>query len=304
MAVTNSQLNAFEAAIARNISAGTILAGYDICFRVEDAVDIAFWQKLLSPKTRDKKVKFFPFVQSGIKRITGKSYIMKHQAQANANYILCVDSDLDRILGKEDFDAEHYILQTYAYSWENHHCWSQALQSTWMQWQKNVEFDFTAFLSGLSAVIYDAFVLMLTKKRLSHRGCTLDSLCNCIDKVQGNQKEALLNNGEGVLATIATNINLKMENVSPEATEDLCLTIQRLEELGINQANCYLYMQGHSVFNLVSRIGKALLDESFEYQVLMPSFHIDNEYQELDYIKRDIDQVLAQERVTFSNFAD
>lgn len=304
MAVTNSQLNAFEAAIARNISAGTILAGYDICFRVEDAVDIAFWQKLLSPKTRDKKVKFFPFVQSGIKRITGKSYIMKHQAQANANYILCVDSDLDRILGKEDFDAEHYILQTYAYSWENHHCWSQALQSTWMQWQKNVEFDFTAFLSGLSAVIYDAFVLMLTKKRLSHRGFTLDTLRNCIDKVQGNQKEALLNNGEGVLATIATNINLKMENVSPEATEDLCLTIQRLEELGINQANCYLYMQGHSVFNLVSRIGKALLDESFEYQVLMPSFHADNEYQELDYIKRDIDQVLAQERVTFSNFAD
>ena len=42
MAVTNSQLNAFEAATARNISAGTLLAGYDICFRVEDAVDIAF----------------------------------------------------------------------------------------------------------------------------------------------------------------------------------------------------------------------------------------------------------------------
>lgn len=304
MAVTNSQLNAFEAAIARNISAGTILAGYDICFRVEDAVDIAFWQKLLAPKTRDKKVKFFPFVQYGSKRITGKSYIMKHQTQANANYILCVDSDLDRILGKEDFDADHYILQTYAYSWENHHCWSQALQLTWGQWQKNVEFDFTTFLSGLSAVIYDAFVLMLTKKRLSHRGFTLDTLRNCIDKVQGNQKEALLHNGEGILAAIATNINLKMENVEPEATEDTNQTIQRMEELGINQANCYLYMQGHSVFNLVSRIGKALLDESFEYQVLMPSFHIDNEYQELDYIKRDIDQVLAQERVTFSNFAD
>lgn len=78
MAVTNSQLNAFEAAIARNISAGTILAGYDICFRVEDAIDIAFWQKLLAPGIKDKKVKFFPFVQSGSNRITGKSYIMKH----------------------------------------------------------------------------------------------------------------------------------------------------------------------------------------------------------------------------------
>lgn len=86
MAVTSSQRNAFETAIARNISAGTILAGYDICFRVEDAADITFWQKLLAPRIKDKKVKFFPFVQDGNKRITGKSYIMKHQSQANASY--------------------------------------------------------------------------------------------------------------------------------------------------------------------------------------------------------------------------
>lgn len=293
MAVTNSQLNAFEAAIARNISAGTILAGYDICFRVEDAVDIAFWQKLLASKVRDKKVKFFPFVQSGSKRITGKSYIMKHQSQANASYILCVDSDLDRILGKKEFDAEHYILQTYTYSWENHHCWSKALQSTWMPWQKNVEFDFTVFLSALSSVIYDAFVLMLTKKRLSHKGFTLDALCNCLDKVQGNQKEALLNKGEGVLANITDNINRKIANVAPETKDDLQATIQRLEQLGINKSNCYLYMQGHSVFNLVCRIGKALFDESFEFQVLMPSFSIDNEYKELDSIKDDIAKMLT-----------
>ena len=158
----------------------------------------------------------------------------------------------------------------------------------------NVEFDFATFLSGLSAVVYDAFVLMLTKKRLSHKGFTLDTLCNCLDKVQGNQKEALLHNGEGVLAAITTNINLKMENVEPETTEDISRTIQRMEELGFNQANCYLYMQGHSVFNLVNRIGRALLDESFEYQVLIPSFSIDDDYQELNCIKRDIAQVFVQ----------
>lgn len=292
MAVTTRQLNAFEAAIARNLSAGTILAGYDICFRVEDAVDIAFWQKLLAPKTKDKKVKFFPFVQSGNKRITGKSYILKHKSQANANYILCVDSDLDRILGREGFDAEHYILQTYTYSWENHHCWCPALQTAWSPWQKNIKFDFEIFLSGLSAVIYDAFVLVLTKKRLSHKGFTLDALCNCLNKVQGNQREALSGNGEGILADIAAAINIKMYRAEPETTEDIRLTIQRMEELGINKANCYLYMQGHSVFNLVNRIGKTLLDESFEYQVLMPSFHIDNEYQEIESIHRDIEEIL------------
>lgn len=288
MAVTNNQLNAFEAAIARNIAAGTILAGYDICFRVEDVADIAFWQKVLTPNTKNKKVKFFPFVRNGLNRITGKSYIMKHQSQANANYILCVDSDLDFILGKADFDSDHYILQTYTYSWENHHCWSKALQLTWVQWQKNVEFDFTAFLQALSTVIFDAFVLMITKKRLSHRGFTQDALCNCLDKVQGNQKDALLNNGAGILTNISDNIISKLANVEPETNDELQATINRLEQLGVNQYNCYLYMQGHSVFNLVNRIDKALLDESFEYQVLIPSFSVNNEYQELEKIKDDV----------------
>lgn len=292
MAVTNSQLNAFEAAIARNISAGTILARYDICFRVEDAIDIVFWQKLLAPKTKDKKVKFFPFVQSGNKRITGKSYIMKHQSQANANYILCVDSDLDGILGKENFDAEHYILQTYTYSWENHYCWQESLQSTWLPWQKYQQFDFSSFLPALSSVIYDAFVVMLTKKRLLHKGFTLDALCNAIDKVQGNQKQSLLNNGEGILSTIRYNIRLKLGNALPEATEELQYTVQRLDELGISHSNCYLYMQGHTIFNLINRIGKALMDESFEYQVLMPSFSVNAEYSELSKIRADINSII------------
>lgn len=294
MAVTNKQLDKFEAAIARNISAGTFLTGYDICFRVEDAVDIAFWQKLLSPRIRGMKVKFFPFVKSGSKRITGKSYIMKHQSQANARYILCVDSDLDWILGKENFNAEHYILQTYTYSWENHHCWHESLQSAWLPWQKNLSFDFSVFLTSLSSVIYDAFVVLLTKKKLSHKDFTLDALCNAIDKVQGNQKESLLNNGEGILSAIAENISHKLSGTLSETTEDIQGTIQRFDEIGINRSNCYLYMQGHSIFNLVSRIGKALLDESFEYQVLNPSFLVDSEYQELNSIKRDISQVIVQ----------
>lgn len=293
MAVTNSQLNAFEAAVARNISAGTILAGYDICFRVEDTADIVFWQKLLSPFIRDKKVKFFPFVQNGNKRISGKSYIMKHQSQANASYILCVDSDLDRILDKENFDAEHHILQTYTYSWENHYCWHESLQSSWLSWQKNMQFDFTDFLPKLSSVIFDAFVLMLTKKRLVHKGFTLDALCNAIDRVQGNQKESLYNNGEGILSTIGDNINEKLTSSILEADEDVQDTIQRLNELGITSSNVYLFMQGHSVFNLVNRIGKAMMDESFEHQVLIPSFSVDASYPELEMIKADIRKAIA-----------
>lgn len=51
-------------------------------------------------------------------------------------------------------------------------------------------------------------------------------------------------------------------------------------------------MQGHSIFNLVKRIGKALLNESFEYQVLMQSFSLDCDYLEINNIKADIRKVL------------
>lgn len=288
MAVTKSQLNAFEAAIARNLTAGTILAGYDICFRVEDAADIKFWQQLLASSIRSKKVKFFPFVQSGDKRITGKSYIMKHQNQANERYILCVDSDFDYILQKNNFDVNHYILQTYTYSWENHHCWHESLQAAWLPWQNNIKFDFSIFLQNLSSVIYHAFVVVLTKKRLAHKGFTLSALCNALDKVQANQKDALLNNGEAVLTAIANNISSKLANVNEESDMEIDSTIQRLTEIGANKTNIYLYMQGHSIYNLVCRIGKALMDESFEQQVLMPSFSIHNHYQELEKIESDI----------------
>lgn len=287
-------LQKFEEAVARNISAGTILARYDICFRVEDSVDISFWQCLLAPSTKGKKVKFFPFVQKGGKRITGKSYIMKHIANASPNYIPCVDSDLDYLLEKSGFDASHYILQTYTYSWENHHCWHPNLQTTWTKWQKDVEFDFTEFLPSLSGILYEALVLLLTKKRLNHKGLTLGAVCNVLDKIQANSKELLENSGTALLDIIKTDYQNLLEATPSEDEIELAMTRQQLSEKGVSSTNAYLYMQGHSVFNLVSRIGKTLMnDDSFLYQVLMPSFNRTSEYPELLKIKKDIKLVIT-----------
>ena len=294
MAVTDRQLSSFEAAIARHISAGTILAGYDICFRVEDVVDIKLWQTLLNPCTKGKKVRFFPFVRHGSKRITGKSYIMSHRSEANPHYILCVDSDLDYMLGREGFDAEHYILQTYAYSWESHHCWHEALQAVWLPWQRHIKFDFSEFVLALSHALFDAIVLLLTKKRLGHRGLTLDSLCNALDRIQPNQMVALSNNGKGIINAIEENLRMALESVRQETDDEIQATISSLSDKGINRDTIYLYMQVHSIYNLVGKIGKALMAKSFEQQVLLPSFSIGNEYEELRRIKRDIAAIVGE----------
>jgi len=287
-------LQKFEEAVARNISAGTILARYDICFRVEDKVDIRFWEILLAPYTKQKKVKFFPFVQKGKKRITGKSYIMRHISMASSTYVLCVDSDLDYLLQRPNFDVHHYILQTYTYSWENHHCWHINLQSMWEKWQKNKIFDFTIFLTSLGDIIYDALVVLLTKKRLKHNGLTLDSMCNIINKNQANRKDDLKNNGAELLSKIRTSYNALLNKTTSEDERELTITRQHLLKFGVTSDNAYLYMQGHSIYNLVCRIGKALMqDDSFEYQILIPSFSGALDYQELIKIEKDIQQIIG-----------
>lgn len=286
-------LQKFEEAVARNISAGTILARYDICFRVEDRVDIRFWENMLAPHTKRKKIKFFPFVQKGNKRITGKSYIMKHISMASSTYVLCVDSDFDYLLQRPDFDARHYILQTYTYSWENHHCWHVNLQAMWEKWQKNKVFDFAIFLPSLGEIMYNAFVLLLTKKRLKHSGMTLSSMCNVLDKIQANRKDELENNGAELLNEIRTNYKVLLDNTSSEDERELTITRQHLSRCGVSPANAYLYMQGHSIHNLVCRIGKALMqDDSFEYQILIPSFRRTSAYHELIKIEKDIQQIV------------
>ena len=287
-------LQKFEEAVARNISAGTILARYDICFRVEDKVDIRFWEILLAPHTKQKKVKFFPFVQKENKRITGKSYIMRHISMASSTYVLCVDSDLDYLLQRPNFDAHHYILQTYTYSWENHHCWHINLQSMWEKWAKKKKFDFTFFLTSLGGVIYNALVVLLTKKRLKHNDLTLGSMCNVINKSQANRKDDLENNGAELLSKIRTSYNALLNETTSEDERELTITRQQLSKFGVTSDNAYLYMQGHSIYNLVCRIGKALMqDDSFEYQILIPSFNGTLAYQELIKIEKDIQLIIG-----------
>ena len=212
---------------------------------------------------------------------------------ASPTYVLCVDSDLDYLLQRPDFDVRHYILQTYTYSWENHHCWHINLQSMWEKWQKNKLFDFAIFLPSLGSIIYNVLVVFLTKKRLKHNGLTLSSMCNVIDKIQANKKDELQNGGAELLNKIRTSYEALVNNTASEDEQELTITRQHLSKCGVSTDNAYLYMQGHSVYNLICRIGKSLMqDDSFEYQILIPSFRRTPAYQELIKIEKDIQLIV------------
>lgn len=99
------------------------------------------------------------------------------------------------------------------------------------------------------------------KKRLKHNGLTLSSMCNVIDKNQANRKGELENNGAELLRKIRTSFEVLLDNMLSEDDREMTITRQHLSKCGVSSDNAYLYMQGHSIYNLVCRIGKALMQD-------------------------------------------
>jgi hypothetical protein len=96
-----------------------------VTVEVEDNIDAAFWEDLLTSLHLGKDFHFSPFCtvkENGaeIKRVSGKSRIMRDAESFNVNHIGCVDSDYDWLLSdRTEYGRKlannRYLLQTYAF---------------------------------------------------------------------------------------------------------------------------------------------------------------------------------------------
>lgn len=288
----------FFAAISRYEANSPVLARFDIYFRVEDREDIPFWEKVLSPHVKGLKVKFVPCVERSGKKITGKSYILKSIDAAGPQYILCIDSDFDYLLDRGNLSAERFVLQTYTYSWENHYCRKEPLKEMWDKHGSGVAigFDFIEFFKKLNTALYEPLILLLMAKHKGKRRLTLDSICTAISKIQPNSQEMLKDNGEKIISALKQNLTGLFDipacddNTDDEINEFRTSMLQK----GLDGQTAYLYMQGHAVYDLVERMGRALYGNSFEYQILLQTFDERQKYPELDKIKEDISLISSK----------
>lgn len=103
----------------------------------------------------------------------------------------------------------------------------------------------------------------------------------------------MANDGQKLLVEIKQNVQ---EWVSQQKmpTEALCKKMDvQAGGIGMIPDNCYLYMQGHCVYNLIERIGRALCcnRKNFEYQILQPSLQL-KDYNEANMLINDIQTLL------------
>ena len=115
---------------------------------VENKDDIAFWGAVLKHFRPDDKFHFISGSRNEYGRETcGVTQCLKYFDFLSPDFFICIDSDYRYLLRERKIDVKHFVLQTYTYSFENHHCFADGLDDVCSRVThlKNTVFDFRIF---------------------------------------------------------------------------------------------------------------------------------------------------------------
>lgn len=260
---------------------------YRSVVHLEDDEDKVFWNEQLQ-KHRPGNYFYVTFSKSNNGNDTrGCDQCLKFKPYLNSRFFICIDSDLRYLMGEPGIDADHYIIQTYTYSFENHYCETNSLQASIAANANGCGFNFEVFLRTLSDALYEPFLLLLFCKRTGSNLLTEKDFRHII-KNQCTSVEAQ-NDGAGyvqyitqsfepfIKAGVSIGFNPKAEGATYSAR-------------GLDKDNAYLHVRGHNIFDLTIHIGNMCcrrLRVSFLNDVLK-KVAIGGHYWEYEEIQKDL----------------
>ena len=226
---------------------------------VESYDDVFFWRSVLGRYENDKL--FFdimlPSRNQHLDR--GKKAAIANMLKGEGrDMIACVDADYDYILqGSTEMSKQMlenpYIFHTYAYAIENFQCYAKGLHETCVMVTLNDHhiFNFERFLQSYSQTIWPLFVghvVFLQRRKMTMH----------FDMCEFNKVVVLpsvrIQNPKWAIEYLSKKVRAKMfqlERRFPKLKDALPETERMLRDLGINDNNTYLYIQGHHLFDLV-----------------------------------------------------
>ncbi len=241
----------------------------DCAVRVEGKYDTdeIFWSHLMRNVLPDLTFKVYRYANYPTAPAFGKSNVLKFKEFAARDFILCVDSDYDYLLEKEDLNHP-FIFQTYTYSVENYQCYAPSLLLILKRFLdlESVDYDFVDLMNRYSSIVHRLLVYSLFSMKIDGEfnadKCGLaigfDSLqdieLGLIDLVQNIENQCL------ILA--------ERYDALPEFS-DFKL---RIAELGLTESNAYLFIRGHDLKDKVikkflERIAEPLKNTEFENRI-------------------------------------
>ena len=226
---------------------------------VESYDDVFFWRSVLG-RYEDDKLTFDIMLPSRNQHLDrGKKAAISNMLKGvGRDMIACVDADYDYILqGSTEMSRQMlenpYIFHTYAYAIENFQCYAKGLHETCVMVTLNDHriFNFERFLQSYSQTIWPLFVWHVVF--LQRRKMTMH-----FDMCEFNKVVVLpsvrIQNPQWAIEYLSKKVRAKMfqlERRFPKLKDALPETERMLRDLGINDNNTYLYIQGHHLFDLV-----------------------------------------------------
>ena len=262
---------------------------------LENREDELFWDMLLQ---HNKPGKYNYIYESRVEKDgdpkSGVDQCLRYKPYLTPTFFICIDSDLRYLLQEPDIDAQHCILQTYTYSWEQHYCIAEKIQAQLanISSEAATKFNFPLFLSKLSKIAYEPLLYLL--ESLNNMLVTRSIIGEFNDCFPSQcLTSVFVDNGEQLLQQIAQNLQQFMSK-SFFSSIDLPAAKAKYNVLGLNETNTYLHLRGHNVWGLVNHIGNMLCRPhriNFKQQVLLPSLQLSG-YWEMEKVVNNALQIL------------
>lgn len=281
---------------------------HKIIVYVESYDDIFFWRDVLSEfESDDLGFEIVLPSRTGLGR-GKKSAITNNLGKGlGTSMIACVDADLDYLLqGRTQTSREilnnPFIVHTYVYAIESYQCYAESLHNVCVMATLNDRkiFDFVAYLTAYSRIIYDLFVWAIWLYRNGHAGeMPLTALCNIATVHRVN-----IYNPEEGLEKMQRAVNQKiawLQRNIPEAKGQLQPLKDELTRLGVTPDQTYLYIQGHHIMdNIVMGIlGPVctILRRAREKEIKQHAVHaqqMDNELSCYEHSQGSVEQMIRR----------
>ena len=239
-----------------------------VIVEIEDSIDMGFWKDILKEKCPSKDYHFNPYNtvlndNDMGNRVNGQPRIMEMASQMNDWHIGCIDSDYDWILSDycdkgKTINDNKYLLQTYAYSFENLLCLSSALNDFCQETTEEcTDVDFNDYVQKVSATIYPLLIWSLYLYSKGNHDFTPTAWHDILIST--------LKDTEVSLTLIEEKVKAKFDELNTIHASEISERDNLKESLsktkGITEENAYLFVRGHELFDhLVNSILKPIIE--------------------------------------------
>lgn len=227
---------------------------------VENKDDIVFWSTVLKHFRPNDRFHFIAGSRNEFGHETsGVTQCLKYYNFLSKDFFICIDSDYRYLLREDGIDALHGVLQTYTYSFENHHCYAEGLNDVCgrVTHLKNTVFDFKRFLSEYSRIIYRLFIWHLYFLGSDPSVFSKYEFNQFINLTARQPLPTVKDNGERALDDLRIRVERRINYLGRRyPCADLDFIRQKYADLGLLPETAYLFVRGHNVYDMVSCICK------------------------------------------------